>query len=55
MQGSVKFVAQYLQDHMPESEAAGDLVKKKLPPLEMQHLRVYYQNICSFKITNKNK
>lgn len=24
MQGSVKFVAQYLQDHMPESEAAGD-------------------------------
>lgn len=23
-QGSVKFVAQYLQDHMPESEAAGD-------------------------------
>ena len=24
MQGSIKFVAQYLQDHMPESEAAGD-------------------------------
>ena len=24
MQGSIKFVAQYLIDHLPESEAAGE-------------------------------